>query len=288
MRARTARLLGAEVTAWEPRRGGLTRAGAGIVTLEGGGTAFVKFATDDHSAAEMSAELCALREIRASFMPALLGADEGERPLLALEDLSGGHWPEPYPDDLALLEDALAELRSLPVPAGLDPPPIEAARAEWWPELGRRATEGLPPLGAWLAAHENLILATADGIGPGPALVHGDLWYSNVCFLADRVVFVDWSHVRVGSPWHDAATVSVDLVLEGRPPLPSPESAGWAAGYLAASVKRLLEGPHAGIGNPEAWRTDVEELADGAAWWVADELGLPYPPRLSAREVGWR
>ena len=35
-----------------------------------------------------------------------------------------------------------------------------------------------------------------------------------------------------------------------------------------------------------AW--DLEELVDGAAWWVADDLAVAMPLQLSGRNVGWR
>lgn len=287
IRARAERMLGARIVGWTPRSHGLTHSVAGVARLAGGSTVFLKAATEASSAELVASELAALRHIEGSFMPELLAYDEADRPLMALEDLSHGHWPEPYPPDLTLLDAVLGELRTTPVPDELGLEVVGAIDAGKWAGLADAAADGTPPLASWIAAHEAAILDLARSIGGGESLVHGDLWYSNICFLTDRVVFVDWSHAYVGSPWHDAATVSIDLVIEGRPPIPSREGAAWAAAYLAGTVGVLATGPPASIADPARWRTDVEELVDGAAWWVAQELGLAAPPRLSQRNVGW-
>jgi len=288
IRRRAEAMLGGPILRWRPRDAGLTHAVTGIATLAAGGTMFLKAATDEYSAREVGADLQALLTIAAGFMPELLGQDASHPPMLALEDLSRGHWPEPYPDDLFRLEAALAQLRSLPVPDGLTLEPLDRPRPEGWTDIAAAARSGAPAVAAWVAKHEAALLAAATGVRSTRCLVHGDLWYSNICFLEDRVVLVDWSHVRVGSPWHDAATVSIDLIIEGRPPLPMEEAAAWASYWLAQSVYVLAGGPPPSISEPSRWRTDVEELLDGAAWWVADELGLPYPPPVSDRHVGWR
>ncbi len=288
LQARAEAMLNAAIAAWSPRPGGLTHAQTGVAELEGGRSVFLKIATDGHSGAEVAAEAAVLGAVTGSFLPRLVASDQAPPPMLAIEDLSEGHWPEPYPQDLSLLEAALAELRATEIPEGLDLPPLEPPSPGRWTGLASAALLGVPPLAAWLAEHEDALLGAIAGVGSGRSLVHGDLWYSNICFLPDRVVFVDWSHARVGSPWHDAATVSIDLVIEGRRPLEVEEGAAWAATYLAASVHNLAAGPGPGISRPEAWRTDVEELVDGAAWWVGDELDLSPPPQLTARRVGWR
>ncbi len=280
-------MLGAPIRGWEPRTAGLTHSVTGLATLGTGTRVFVKAATERHSSREVVRELAALHSIEASFMPKLLAFADEDLPLFALEDLSHGLWPEPYPHDLSMLQAALEELRTLPVPKDLGLEVREHSDPTGWRWLSEAALQGAPQLAAWIAEHEKEIVELAATAGGGTSLVHGDLWYSNICFLPDRVVFVDWSHAFVGSPWHDAATVSIDLVIEGRRPLPGPGGAAWAAAYLAWSVRSLARDPAESIGNPTAWRIDVEELIDGAAWWVAVELGVRPPPKLSERPVGW-
>ncbi len=286
-RLRAEAMLGKRILRWEPRTAGLTNSAAGVATVAGGRTVFLKAATDQHSAAEVTREMAALQRIKGSFVPELLVYDEGDQPMLALEDLSHGHWPEPYPADLAGLQRALEELRTTALPPDLALESFDSRHPDRPVDLAALAIVGAPPLVEWITEHEAEIKRLADDASGGSALVHGDLWYSNICILPDRVVFVDWSHAFIGSPWHDASTVSIDLVIGGRRPVAGDEGLPWAAAYLIWSIGALASGPGAAISNAAAWRTDVEELVDGVAWWVAHELGLATPPQLSERSVGW-
>jgi hypothetical protein len=282
---RAAAMLGRPVTGWRTREGGWTAAATGVVALADGSTAFLKVATDEQSGDEIRAEAAVLGAVTGSFMPGVVAAETGDLPMLALEDLSHGHWPEPYPADVSGLEAALAELRGLAIPGGLalerlDPPGPERADG-----LVADAVSAAPVLADWVSRHNEAIRTALGGGGVGEALVHTDLWYPNVCFLPDRVVFVDWSHARIGSPWHDAATLSIDLVLGGYYPLAVADGGVWAAAWLAHALRGLAAGPPPAGPPEEQWRIDLEELADGAAWWLADLLDLPPAPRLTTRTL---
>jgi hypothetical protein len=280
--------VGVRIVDWSARSAGLTHAATGVVTFEDGTTLFVKAGTDDRSSDEVRREIALLGALDAPFLPECRGAIDGSYPILLLEDLSEGHWPEPYPSDLSPLERALRELREMPVPTELALPGFEGPSDDVCHGLVEHAGGVAPGLVPWLESHADPIIESVALPSAGGALVHSDLWYSNLCFLRDRVVIVDWSHACVGSPWFDASTISIDLVIEGRRPLPMKEAVKWAATHLVWSLWALARGPGPGISNPDLWRSDNIELVDGAAWWVADELGLPTPPVLSDRDPGYR
>ena len=79
----------------------------------------------------------------------------------------------------------------------------------------------------------------------------------------------------------------IDLVIEGRPPLAVPDAAGWAAAHLAWTTWAMARGAGPEIADAAAWLKDNRELFDGVAWWLARELGVDPPPRLTERAVGW-
>jgi len=280
--------VGARIVEWSPRSGGLTHALTAVATFEDGKSLFVKAATNTRSADEIRREIAFLETVEASFLPKCLGTIGGEHPILLLEDLSLGHWPEPYPPDLSLLEATLQKLRETPVPADLNLPEFEGPSDGVRLGLIDHARGAVPGLVSWLEPHADVIIESAALPSAGGTLIHSDLWYSNLCFLDDRVVIVDWSHARIGSPWFDASTISIDLVIGGRRPLVMEEAVKWASTHLVWSLWGLARGPGPGISDPDLWRSDNLELVDGAAWWVADELGLPVPPVLSDREPGYR
>jgi hypothetical protein len=277
---------GRRIVRFEPVTAGLTQALAGIASLDDGARAFIKAGLNEHARPQVAAEIRNLRSLRASFLPRVLGASV-DPPTLILEDLSAGQWPEPYPDELGGLEAALEELRSLPIPPDLELRRVRPPGKRILSRLEADARIAVPPAAGWVEQHAALIRDAVGSLGGGNALVHSDLWYSNICFLPDRVVLVDWSDLSIGSPWFDAASVSIDLVIEGRRPLISEEAAGWAAAHTAWMIWSLARGPGPAIADPEAWIKDDRELFDGAAWWLAHELGIGPPPRLTTRSVGW-
>lgn len=278
--------IGRHIVGWSTQHGGLTHASTRVATLSDGGSAFVKAATNDNSAVEISNEIAFLDALDAPFLPRRLGVVRGPRPVLILEDLSHGHWPEPYPEDLSGLEEVLDAIRRIPIPADLELPRLKEPTGDMQAGLVEHAVRATPALAPWIERNADAISAAASHRNDD-TLVHGDLWYSNLCFLPDRVVVVDWSHARRGSRWFDASTVGIDLVIGGRRPLPMEEAAAWAAAHLAWTLWGLAEGPSPGIADVSRWRLDNLELVDGAAWWLAHELGLPKPPVLTDRDPGW-
>src|SRR5215210_7499740 len=97
--ARVVAALRAEPVAWRPAlRGGQTAAARWIVTLADGTGAFVKIGATLETAAWVRDEHLVYAQLRgASFLPRTIGwHDDGERPVLAIEDLSNASWPPPW------------------------------------------------------------------------------------------------------------------------------------------------------------------------------------------------
>src|SRR3712207_5516959 len=112
--ARALKKLRSDPVAFRPvLRGGYTPAQRWIVSLADGSTAFVKVATDELTASWLRDEHVAYSVLRgAAYMPRYLGWwDDGERPVLALEDISAGHWPPPWDD--TTVAAVLAALRDV-------------------------------------------------------------------------------------------------------------------------------------------------------------------------------
>ena len=227
--------LGRRIVRFDPTSAGLTHALTGVATLDDGTRAFIKAGLNEHARPQVEAEIRNLGSLRASFLPRVLGT-YADPPILILEDLSAGQWPEPYPESLGGLEAALEELRSLPIPRDLRLRKLRPPDEQILSRLPADARVAVAPAARWVERHAALIGDAIGSIGEETALVHSDAWYPNICFLADRVVLVDWSHLSVGSPWFDAATVSIDLAIEGRRPLRVKEAAGWAAAHVAWMV----------------------------------------------------
>lgn len=223
------------------------------------------------------------RTLTAGFMPRLVGwHDDGHRPILLLEDLSGAFWPPPWSHEavdrvLALL----ADLRATPPPDHL--PRLEQTRDElagWG--LVAAEPQSFLALGvcsaAWLdAALPVLIRAEAQADLAGSELLHLDVRSDNICFAGERALLVDWNLASVGNATLDLVAWLPSLCDEGGPQpdeLVSEEAelAALIAGYFADRARH----PHI----PDAPRVRAAQRRQLriALPWAARTLGLP-PPR---------
>src|SRR5687768_929308 len=91
--------------------GGYTLMERWLVELSNGDRAFAKLAVDEPTAGFLRDEYRVYSQVEAPFMPRLLGwHDDGELPILLLEDLSAAHWPPPWrPGDVDAVLEALSE-----------------------------------------------------------------------------------------------------------------------------------------------------------------------------------
>jgi hypothetical protein len=256
--AAIARLLGSSPVRFERRAGGYTRAITGRATLADGRAVFVKTAEpgcppDDPLVVDLGHERDVLVAVAATpaaaFVPAVLAVADEPTPLLVLEDLADAHWPLPYPPDLGPLVAALDALAAVPPPRTLTALADEdGAAGSWW----RIAADPAPFLAlglaepAWLdRSLPALVDAEARVHLAGEQLVHGDLWFANLCFARRGPVVVDWGSAMRGNPVLDRATIAMDLVIVGRDPavLGVPDLPAWIAflgGHLAREATRPL------------------------------------------------
>ena len=282
----------AEPVRWRAiTRGGHTPARRWVVGLDDGSSAFVKVATDEMTASWIRDEHVTYSVLGgAPFMPAYLGfADDGDRPVLALEDLSAERWPPPW--DRARVGAVLASLRRIaqtPPPDGLplaDDDHLELR--DGWVAVERDPQRFLA-LGLceprWLAEHLPVLrdAARSAPLG-GSSLLHFDVRSDNICFRKDgSAVFVDWNWASVGNAMCDVAFWLPSLEVEGGP---APEEvAPDAPAGLAACIAGYMCS-HAAL-DPIPTAPGVRPLqlrqARTALPWAARALGLPPPEASTA------
>ena len=274
--------LGKEPVHWHRPHTGLSAAQRFVVRFADGSSAFVKAAVDDSTEGWLRTEREILSSVEGSFVPRLLAwMEDGERPVLLVEDLSGAHWPADHrpvtwkSGQFALLFATLREIAAATPPVSL--PGAEMDFRPQWPSIAREAEEFLA-LGlcseVWFReAIDELVEAEKSVPLAGHALVHGDVRSDNVCFVGDRTVLVDWSAALRGHPHHDLTTALTTLPLEGGPdPFDIlPEAGAWAAYHAGRSVRFAYHETHA----PEWLRTVVKRISTICLSWAARSLDLP-------------
>ena len=252
-----------------------------IAEFEDRTTAFVKAGAEEVTSQFLRDELRFYAAVEAPFMPKLLGYDEGDPPLLVIEDLSGAHWPPPWDDES--IAEVLATLEAVwatPAPAWVEPITVEQ---EWllggWADV-ERDPQPLLSLGlcsaAWLHAALPTLRSAAEGAPiEGDALIHLDVRSDNIC-LADRgAVLVDWNHVHRANPDLDLAAWLPSLHFEGGP---EPERLLPGAGRLAAALSGFF-GARAGLPPPPtAPRVREIQLAqfEVSLAWACRELAIEW------------
>ncbi len=138
---RAERVLGSEAVSWtRVVSGGWTRNEHWTLGLADGTLAFAKVASIDPSPAWLRDERHVYSCVSGPFMPRLLGWEDGEQPLLLLEDLADAYWPPPWRDgDVDAVLEVLAAVAAT-APTG----ELPAFTAEGWP--GWRDVEHDPSL----------------------------------------------------------------------------------------------------------------------------------------------
>jgi hypothetical protein len=254
-----------------------------VAELEDGSCAFVKIAVDDLTAGWLRDEYRIYSSVAGSFLPELLGFDDdGKRPALALEDLSTGHWPPPWPEgSVEAVQQALDELHAVDAPPGV--PRMEEFERLFvaWGEVERDPAPFVS-LGlcskAWLEGALSVLREAAETAPfAGDVLLQLDVRSDNICLREGRAVLVDWNQACLGNPDVDLACWLPSLRTEGGPEpwelLPDQAGlAAWIAGFLAA---------RAGLSPPPTADPSVRALQltqlEVALPWAARELDLPAP-----------
>jgi hypothetical protein len=241
-----------------------------------GSRAFLKLASVDPSPQWVRDERHVFECVDGAFMPLFLGFEDGEKPLLILEDmLPDARWPPPWhPGDIDSVLAALREVAAAPLKGEL--PRLAADGIPGWHDVARDPVLflelGLVPA-EWLDRSLPALLEASDRTPlAGESLLHGDVRSDNLCLRSGHAVLLDWNHARIGNPAFDVAFWLPSLVLEGGP---APESFGvdeyaaFVAGYFAA-----LAGLPSPAGAPRVRGFQRAQL-EVALPWACRVLGLP-------------
>jgi hypothetical protein len=258
---------------------GYTLAERAIVTLADDSRVFVKAAVDETTASDLREEHRIYSGVTGSFMPEVQGwHDDGERPVLVLEDLSAAHWPPPWSTErIEAMLEAFDELHRVEPPASLIRLSDTPEEFEGW---RRVAADPEPFLALGLASPKWLERALPELVEAesrieleGDALLHMDNYGENICFHEGSAKLVDWSAAAVGPPLLDLATWVTSLYAEGGPPpwelLPGESELASAFTGVWAHVAGQPPPPWA-PGVRSAQRT----ILAAALKWTTHELGL--------------
>lgn len=222
---RIERAVGARPVRYETRPGGYSTADRFAVTLDDGRRIFVKSSATPNMAGWLRREHEVYAALSGSFIPALHGwDDDGERPLLAIEDLSGADWAPRW--DAARVDAVLAALEEL---GACDAPPNTRSIRETFPALFDRwrVVEADPEpflsLGlrdrAWLEGALPAIIAAAESAPvEGDRVCHLDVRSDNLCFRGGRALLVDWNWASFANPAFDVVAWLPSVRVEGGPP----------------------------------------------------------------------
>ena len=298
------RLLRGSAVTWRRVGGGYTPAERWVVQLADGRSAFVKAAVDDLTAGWLRAEHRIYAALHAPFQPALLGWEDGPRPILVLQDLSGASWPPPWDGDrVEAVRVALALIAATPAPSWVPQLADSAMDLHGWQEVAddpqpfppTQADLGFPRSPAlftwrnaflalglasptWLTAALPDLIGASDAFVPdGAQLLHLDVRSDNICIRDGHALLVDWNLAAAGNARLDIALWLPSLADEGGPqpeavlPEAGPEAA-IVSGYFAARAGRA-EIPTA----PRVRHAQLAQLRQ-ALPWARRELRLPPLP----------
>jgi hypothetical protein len=281
--SRIERIAGSPAAGWRAvLGGGFTPTERWVVLLVEGRSAFAKIGTTELTSGWLREEHRLYRGLTAEFMPRLLGwDDDGDRPILLLEDLSPGHWPPPWSEPrVRRVIGMLERVRSTPAPEGLRRLELLRAELAGWERVAQdpRTFLGLGVCSAiWLErALPPLIEADRDAVLAGEELLHFDVRSDNICFAGSRTLLVDWNLACIGNARLDKVAWMPSLLVEwGRRAekvAPNePELAAFMAGFFAHRA-RLPDIPDA----PRVRAVQLAQLKT-ALPWAARLLGLPPP-----------
>ena len=275
---RIERLVGARVESYRRVEGGYTPA-LRLLCVTAGGSLFVKVGTTPLTREALRREIHVYGRLRGDFMPRLIASeDDGEEPVLVIEDLSAHHWPPPWGE--RQLELTLAQIDALHSTTA----PLETyAQVHGTGEANWRAVADDPvpflALGVadavWLEAALPTLIQVEEGCPTaGDSLTHWDLRSDNICIAPGRAVFVDWNGACLSNPRLDLGfwlpSLAYESGLEPEKILPdAPEVAARVSGYFASRAGLP------GISDAPRVRTVQRPQLATALPWAVRALDLP-------------
>jgi hypothetical protein len=275
---RLSALLGG-VHALRPVIGGFSAAGLWVVDTATG-SVFVKAAVNDDTARWLRDEARIYRGVDGHFMPRLVGFDDdGDLPLLVIEDLSSHRRPPPWsPPDVEAVLESMEALWATPVPAEV--PAADGGLFLLWDTI---AADPDPVIASgqltrtWI---ENCLPAMRSAAGEathaGTALVHQDIRSDNLAIGPDGLArFFDWNWAAAGNPKLDLAGWLPSLAMEGGPrPWQVMTDAGPYAAVLAGYFIWSAAQPLVANVAPHI-RSFQRSQGEVALEWACRELGIP-------------
>lgn len=228
--------------------------------------------------------------------PRFLGAsDDGHWVVLAFECVDGSEPARPWRrDELARVVAGLGALAAAGTPSPVAVPAEQPRLGGWIGFAGDRALRGrLPALPAWAAENldqvaaltawaagnlDQLAAVEADGLvaARGDSLVHFDAFPHNILLTADRVLFVDWPHARLGMPVIDLLSVLMTAAGDGIDPdplLPAGLDPRAVTGVLAALAGFCFASVASGVPpGLEPIAAAKLELGRGALCWLQSRV----------------
>jgi hypothetical protein len=278
--ARVERLLGSRPDAWRRGEGGYSIAERWSLALEDGRRVFAKMAPDDDQASRIRDEHRVMSLFDADFRCDVIAFEDGERPLLVLEDLSHAHWPPPWePGEVDRVRATLERIWALDASQLADGSRLGVLLGHW--EEVVADPSGFLALGlvseGWVDRNVNALRDAARGIEfEGDDFLHMDVRSDNLCLTGDRVVFVDWNWALRGNRDVDLGCWLPALRLEGGP---LPEEIATGLGHVAAGISGYFaswapQPPSPGA--PTVRRFQLRQLRI-ALPWACRELGIEQP-----------
>lgn len=269
--------LGVSAESWAHAAGGYTHNERWVVRFADGRSAFVKGAVDEMTTEWLRTEHLVYSTLAgAPFLPRLLAWQDGELPVLVLEDLTDAEWPPPWSErSVDAAYTALEHVAATPPPTRL--PRLEDAfdGGSWT----RVAEDPAPFLSlqlctpAWVErALPALLEATAATPFAGTELVHVDVRSDNLCISDGRALLVDWNQACVGNAAFDPAVLRPSMRAEGGAARDVPGTdafAAWIAGFFAARAA-LPPPPTA----PTVRPLQLAQLREALPWTI-QVLDLP-------------
>lgn len=282
LQERIEKLIGGKIVSSTWPSGGYSIAERYVVHLDNGTSAFVKIGVDEATSQWLRDEYRVYSSLKADYIPKLVAWEDGERPILVLEDLSVGHWPPPWSQEqVERVFKMLEKVGSTTVPSDFPPLTREGEALNGWEKIAADP-EGFLSLGLvskeWFTeALPALLKAEQEAQLEGDSLVHTDVRSDNICFLGDRTLLVDWNWARRGNPKLDIVAWLPSLYVEGGAEpwsfgIHEPELISAIAGFYAshAYLPPNFEGA-------ERIRELQLKLLKPLLIWTAKELNLPKP-----------
>jgi SAM-dependent methyltransferase len=280
-------LVGARVTEARRATGGYSLAERWTLRLDSGEKVFAKMAPTDELAIFLRSEHRNMTSFDADFRCDVIAFQDGDRPLLILEDLSHAYWPPEWrPGDVDRVRATLRRVAALPAGHLQSADRIRELFGAW--EKVARDPRGFLSLRVgsrdWLdACLPTLQDAARSARFVGDDFVHMDVRSDNLCFEGDRCVLVDWNWAVRGDADLDVACWAPALRLEGGP-LPeeiAPGQGAYASGISSFFAEGASLPPPAGA--PTVRRFQLRQLRISLPW-ACRELGLPQPDVPYGRE----